>query len=1179
MMKRFLSLVLLLGLWLPLACDKNSDKDKGGTTAAPSSLLIHFRIPPTEKDLEFSLNQGTLKALDDDAFGRRFEATGLGADAELIVKRDGEEIERLAFRAEGEGVWFFAGSPTAFTAPPPVLPEHDKDVVIYFVPGPGQTQQDWGLHIWDASSNTNFTRWEEPLPMTQAVPVYGQAARLDVPPQTGYSAAPSGYQKLPSKMGLIVHSGDQKATDGDIFYEPARNGRMIFLSGGSGKISCSPDLKPCGWQPKIDGASAHWVKTNEILWHNDGQAASYKLLASASAALDINNLRQALNQADVIQIPLVKNAAISAGVKSEFPHLANGFTSFAIDAGDRLASLVKSELIVVALNEQNRVIAATRPQLGAMLDEGFAYDGELGVVMGAPHQVKLWAPTAQEVKLQVYNREKKLQDSVPMAEKSGVWSVEIPADYISQRLYYRFAMKVYHPFSGRIEQYEVTDPWAVSGSVNGDHSQFLDLNDPELKPAGWDSLKLKPIKSSTDMVFYEMHIRDFSARDDSVPLNLRGSYEAFTLNGEGGRALSKGMQHLKKLQAAGLTHVQVLPAYDFGTVNEDKTQTISIDDPFRKLCPHLPASEPRCKEPGTATIYEVFSALPRDGQEIAQLNGALIERDAFNWGYDPVHYGMPEGSYVSAAGTEGETRVLQFRQMAQSLNEIGIHLAMDVVYNHTYSSGMNPKSVLDKVVPGYYHRLNPITGAVELSSCCENTASERVMMERLMIDTLKRWYLDYKVDSFRFDLMGLHFKDNMLNVQKALGPDVFLFGEGWAMGELNSDARNQSSARQQNMGGTGIGTFNDRFRDAVRGGGPMDCGVQLTQQSPVNGLFFDDNGRGGLLQEKGFGANCTNPDSYVDASPELKKQSLLHLQDRLRLGLAATLSDYQLVTHEGKKVSGRQIDYFGQSAGYTQSPRETINYIENHDNQTFWDITQVKLPYGLSMDDRVRVHGLGLAFNMLAMGVPYFEMGAEFLRSKSLVRDSYNAGDWYNQVDFNFERSNWNRGLPSADKDGNNLAVIRDVVKNVADGPGAAEMQKAIGMFLDLLAIRKDSPLFRLAQAEDVTQRVDFIAGTESAPGVIALRIHDEVCGAADLDPRYSEIVVLFNLLPKAYALPYPKKMELHPIQAAGHDAVVKLAKSDGASLEVPARTAAVFVAKAANGVNLCRPEIRRTAR
>ncbi len=141
-MKRFLSLLMLLmGLWLPMACDKDDGKDDGGST--PSSFIIHIRVPPAEKNLEFSLNQGTLNALADDAFGRQFEALGLNADAQLIIKRDGAEIDRLSFKKEGSGVWFFAGSPTAFTSAPPVLPQNDQDLVVYFVPGPSQAKQNW----------------------------------------------------------------------------------------------------------------------------------------------------------------------------------------------------------------------------------------------------------------------------------------------------------------------------------------------------------------------------------------------------------------------------------------------------------------------------------------------------------------------------------------------------------------------------------------------------------------------------------------------------------------------------------------------------------------------------------------------------------------------------------------------------------------------------------------------------------------------------------------------------------------------------------------------------------------------------------------------------------------------------------------------------------------------------
>lgn len=1103
-MNRVLLFLLILG-FMPLACVENPD------VPGVDTFVVHLHIPPSEKNLEFAVDQGRLTALPEDGFGQQFLVSAQAK--ELIVTRAGVEVERLAFRQTGEGIWFFAGSIVGYATPPPVLPEKPGEVVVYYVPTAGDVDQNWGLHLWNAVSNQSYTSWDSPVPMNRTGTFYGYVAPF----------APEG--SLPEKLGLIVHDGDLKASNGDILYEPGQKGRIIFLS-RNGKIACSPDLAPCGWQAATEGASAHWVTRNEIRWHVDPQAARYVLLSSKDALLDLNKLEGAMTDPQVKQLPL----SLNPGAPEAAAPL-NGFSALLVNAGDQLADVLKTELLAAAVNDQGRIVSATRVQLGGVLDDAFAYQGELGL---HGQELSVWAPTAQELTVQVYNRDLQLVDQLRMQETRGVWSATIPQRWIVQKLYYRLQIRVFHPVSGHIESYETTDPYAISGSLNSTHSQFLDLNDPGLKPSGWDAA-LPTIRNPTDMVFYEMHIRDFSAHDSSVPAIFRGTYQAFTFN-------SKGMQHLRSLQQAGLTHVQVLPAYDFGSVNEDASQTLKLTDSFAQLCAFLPAGDARCLDPGSTSIFDVFSSLPRDGDEIARYTSTLKEHDPFNWGYDPVHYGMPEGSY--ALGRQGESRVLEFRQMAQALQSVGLHLAMDVVYNHSFASGLNNFSVLDKIVPGYYQRLHPISGAIEQSSCCENTASERIMMEKLMIDTLKRWHKDYKVDAFRFDLMGLHFKANMLNIQKALGPDVFLFGEGWAMGELNGDARQQQAATQKNMAGTGIATFNDRLRDAVRGGGPMDCGVRLTQQSPVNGLAFDDNGRGGLLQEKFNGASCTDPTAFEEASAAAKKDALLGIQDQLRLGLAGTLADYPLHTYDGKTVLGRE------RSGYTASPIETINYIENHDNQTFWDITQLKLPYRLTEEERVRVHALGLAFNMLAIGVPYFEMGAEFLRSKSLVRDSYNAGDWYNYVDFDFQRSNWNRGLPPADKDGDNLAIIRDVVKNRPEGPSAAAMQQSIGMFRDLLALRKSISLFRMNQTQDVVQNIDFIDKTENMPGVIAMRLR----GAG------TELVVIFNMKPETALIPYTVPMQLHPIQQQGSDTLVKQARADGVQISVPARTAAVFV-------------------
>ena len=181
---------------------------------------------------------------------------------------------------------------------------------------------------------------------------------------------------------------------------------------------------------------------------------------------------------------------------------------------------------------------------------------------------------------------------------------------------------------------------------------------------------------------------------------------------------------------------------------------------------------------------------------------------------------------------EGTPRTPQFRRMVQGLNGAGLRVVIDVVYNHTPAAGQDPKSILDRVVPGYYQRLNPATGQVETSTCCSNTATEHAMMEKLMIDSVVTWAKEYKLDGFRFDLMGHQPKSAMENLRRALdkltlakdgvdGKSIYLYGEGWNFGEVANNAR-FVQASQLEMAGTGIGTFNDRLRDAVRGGGPFD---------------------------------------------------------------------------------------------------------------------------------------------------------------------------------------------------------------------------------------------------------------------------------------------------------------------------------------------------------------------
>ena len=294
--------------------------------------------------------------------------------------------------------------------------------------------------------------------------------------------------------------------------------------------------------------------------------------------------------------------------------------------------------------------------------------------------------------------------------------------------------------------------------------------------------------------------------DATVPAAERGTYAAFS------RTTSDGMRHLGELADAGLTHVHLLPVFDIATVDEDRST-------------HL---EPPCD----------LASFPRDSAEQQACIAQVRAEDGFNWGYDPWHYTAPEGSY--ALDAQGAARTTEFRSMVKSLNDAGLRVVMDVVYNHTNAAGQAEKSVLDRIVPGYYHRLLE-DGTLATSTCCANTATEHDMMEKLMVDSIVTWARDYKVDGFRFDLMGHHSKANMLAVRAALdeltlaedgvdGSKIYLYGEGWNFGEVANDAR-FVQATQLNMDGTGIGTFNDRLRDAVRGGGPFDGDHASTRAS------------------------------------------------------------------------------------------------------------------------------------------------------------------------------------------------------------------------------------------------------------------------------------------------------------------------------------------------------------
>ncbi|MCC2617790.1 pullulanase-type alpha-1,6-glucosidase [Aestuariibacter halophilus] len=934
---------------------------------------------------------------------------------------------------------------------------------------------------------------------------------------------------------LIFNDGQGNQT-ADLYRE---NGGCYGEFGDRWRQSC---LVPSDSGVEIVNQAAHWLSGETLAWQvADSRASQYRLYYAMNATLDVE--AGAMVGEDGY-VSLTNSGSLSVALQERYPHLA-GWASFQLSDTTQNGTLAQAQLVAAAFDSSGNLLEATRVQRAGALDTLFAYDGNLGVqyAEGVP-SVTLWAPTAQSVELVRYDSDgNELARHSADAVSQGAYTFNGSADW--DRQYYRFALTVYHPVSNSIEFYEVTDPYSVTLSANSSFSQFVDMtsSDSTLAPTDWWSIN-KALPSAQDITLYEGHVRDFSQHDTSVPVADRGKYTAFTHNGENGAALSLGMAHLKRLQQAGLSHFHLLPVFDISSVDENPDHRVDIADPFSRLCSLSTDDvvQSRCDTYGETPIVDVLQAL-RDTdagtEDIQALVGAMVNLDSFNWGYDPFHFNAPEGSY--ATSPDGITRILEFRQMVKALDEIGLKVVMDVVYNHTSASGLWSNSVLDKTVPGYYHRLNPISGAVENSTCCDNTATEHRMMEKLMVDTLVHWARYYKIDAFRFDLMGHIPKSAMLAAQAALaeltlaedgvdGANVYLYGEGWDFGEVAGNQRFEQ-ATQFNMAGTDIGTFNDRLRSAVRGGNFTDSG-RAQGWTSGNELFSNGYVSGGGVNDQA---------------------------DRIRIGLAGNLQTYPFIDHSGNANTG--VSYGG--VGYTLDPQESVNYVDKHDNETLWDNTQAKLPDSMSMDDRVRVHMLSTALINYGQGVPFYQMGTDLLRSKSLDRNSYNSGDWFNRVDFSAQDNQWAAGLPLAQDNQVRWQTMSDIIANGNIVVTPAHQQRAHDLFIEQLKVRYSSPLFRLSDADYVHTRLAFHnTGAAQTPGLIAMTLSDGQCSGVDLDPQVDGLLVLFNADDQALQITVPGTAgsSLHPLLAVSSDSAQQGVLIDHETYTVPAHTATVLV-------------------
>jgi len=482
---------------------------------------------------------------------------------------------------------------------------------------------------------------------------------------------------------------------------------------------------------------------------------------------------------------------------------------------------------------------------------------------------RLWAPTATKVELLTFSSATSEVKSRYSMKKDvqGTWVYKLDGD--NDGLIYTYNVEVYGA------ENEAVDPYVRSATANGKRGVVVNL--ASTNPEGWKKAKPDFSGKPTDAVIYELHVRDLSMdKSAPFPASVRGKFLGLTysnLKGKSGEPVG-----IKAIKDLGITHLQLLPIYDFASVDELKP--------------------------------------------------------TFNWGYDPLNYNVPEGSY-SSDPKNPKARIKELKQAIQSLHSQGIRVVMDVVYNHVYDASSFSQS---KIVPGYWFRTDNDGKLTSASGCGNDSASERSMVRKFIVDSVKYWASEYNLGGFRFDLMGLHDIETMRQVRAALDeidPTIIIIGEGWNMGTHPSEIRsNQRNITQL----PGIAVFNDQIRDGIKG-------------SVFNSA------------DKGFATGISAKRANVMA------------------GIVGNI-DFSSVT---------------TPAFSTLSPAQSVNYVEAHDNNTLQD--KLRLSLDTKSEPLIsQYHRLASSIPLLAQGIPFIHAGQEFQRSKGGDSNSYQSGDEINSL-------------------------------------------------------------------------------------------------------------------------------------------------------------------------------------
>jgi pullulanase len=969
----------------------------------------------------------------------------------------------------------------------------------------------WALYTWNASTeNAVWCQSEVAITGTDSFGVYFD---VTVNPAQGTPVGDLGFIINNCAAGQIKDPGPDQHLQITQFNE------AWVIHADATVFTTQPTAQQIA-NAVLGIEQAYWIDRSHLAIQSQyiQSGSTYALTTSLTGGLNLTNT----GVTGGTQIPLTVGGSLSSDELARYPQLAS-YAVLQLPSGIDLNTIkqaLKGELAFSVVSSTGTLLYATGLQIPGVLDDLYYYSGKLGAVFNEnsnPVRLKVWAPTAQSVSLELFDHASDTVPSatIPMQENNGVWTANGTNDWKGK--YYLYNLSVWVPLDAAVDTNLTTDPYSIDIAINGAKSRITDLESAATKPAGWDRSGSPALHSFSDMSLYELHIRDFSVNDPTVPASHRGTYEAFSDQN------SNGMRHLKDLAKNGLAAVHILPSFHFASVNEDKSTWLTTGD---------------------------LSQFPPDGQQQQAAVAAIQGRDAFNWGYDPVHYMTPEGSYAIVP----DNRVREYRTMVMGLHSAGLRVVQDVVFNHTNAFGEGPNSNLDEVVPGYYHRLDA-NGNVETGSCCPDTASEHRMMEKLIIDTLVLNAREYKIDGFRFDIMSFHFTYNMQHIQAALqalrpqrdgvdGSKIYLYGEGFNFGDT---ANNQigPNASQINLYGFGIGSFNDRIRDGIRGGSPF---TDERVQGFATGLF-------------------TDPSDYTNQNPPGAGQQgqLLQYSDWILVGLTGNLRDYSFTNSAGNTVTGAQVNYNGQPTGYTATPIESVNYCSVHDNQDLFDAVQLKSSFNDSIATRARRQVLAMSLVELGQGVPFFQAGDDLLRSKDMDQNSYDSGDWFNKIDWSGQTANWGIGLPIASQNGGQWSIMTPLLSDPEYTPQPQNIAYSGNAFREFLQIRYSSRLFRMPTFGEVQRNLTFLnVGPNQVPGLIAMRLN---ANGGDYG-QYTNILVVFNATDQQMTFTDGNlaglHLRLHPVQRSSSDPLTRQSSfnSKAGSATVAGLTTAVFVSE-----------------